>query len=159
MKSLIPILVLGLVSCAQLVTAGAAALGGGLAAALEAPAYIVAITAGGSALGTELYMEKVESEGEKEDLQDKLVEAAGGSSLFKGPLSFLSNILDFILGAAVVVLIATIVLRGPRKLIGKVIRGLSGNSAPKKWVTENWDRLNKHEELLEAIKSSLDKEL
>lgn len=42
-----------------------------------------------------------------------------------------------------------------RKMSGSSVRAIFGNSAPKKWVEENFDRLNTHEDTLNNLKDKL----
>ena len=159
MKKFFLVLLLVLTACSLVKTAGIVGGVAGTAAAFGAPAYMIAVLAGTAAVGSDLYFEQVKTQGEKEDLQNALIDAAvgGDTGIFGGLTKFISGIVDFLFGAGIVLLLVLVALRGPRKAFGKVIRFLSGNSAPKKWATENWERLNKVEEILAKQQEHKDK--
>ena len=43
-----------------------------------------------------------------------------------------------------------------RRFAGEGLRKILGNSAPKKWVDENFNRLNKHEEIINNLKNQIE---
>ena len=69
-----------------------------------------------------------------------------------GVVHEVTSLTETLIWGAIVFLVIIPFLTGKgRKGISGGLRTVFGNSAPKKWVTENFDRLNKHEEVLKNL--------
>lgn len=127
-------------SCAGLIIGAAAGGTAMLGAGLGLTPVVIGASTAVVAFSTETYMDSVEEHTQIAPPPE------GGLARLLYELRELGETLIY--GAIVATIITILLFRGGRKKAGKLIRSLSGNSAPKKWAVENYERLNMIEEAL-----------
>lgn len=135
-------LVMLTMSCSSLIT-GAAVVGVTvLTAGAGAPPMVTAAIAGVTAFGVDVYMDTLDS---------YTIEPPPTNAFARIIYEIRKLGVVLIYGGILVFVIIPFLFKGGRKRVGKIVRGLTGNTAPKKWTVENYERLNKIDEQLEGL--------
>jgi hypothetical protein len=143
------ILLLTLSSCATLSEMGGAALGGALGGSVAGP--------GGAALGGALGVGGVKILEAEDIVPTPKPEVIDTKPPVADVIDSISNLALTAIYVALAFLVLIPFLTGKgRRFAGEGLRKILGNSAPKKWVDENFNRLNKHEEIINNLKNQIE---
>lgn len=126
-------------SCTALILTAVAGISSAATVAVGASPIIAATVVGVAVFGTDMYLDSL----------DSFTHVQPPESGFSRVLYEIRQLgQTLIYGVIVLTLAFVLVFRGSRKKAGNMLRTIFGNSSPKKWTVENYERLNNLEKAL-----------